>query len=218
MTIKRDTPYIWITWLPKLLVGRDSCLWSIWYRANHQYYDKVPSTFDTAGWNIRHTALLDEVEKAYRQKYSIVQREAQNAFQYRGGSGAVLAGKPDLIGMRGSELRICDVKTGQRQDEHWAQMLLYMHFYPKCYPQLFSGLTITGELVYLDGKQEVYMDEFDGIFKSQVTKLLQAVSSESPPAKVPSVKDCSGCCITTEDCEDRCVISPENKQVELGDF
>lgn len=134
MTTKRDAPYIWITWLPKFLVGRDSCLWSVWFKANHQHYDRMPSTFDSVGWNIRHTALLNKVEAEYQQKYSTVQREGQNAFQYRGGSGAVLAGKPDLIGMRGSELRICDVKTGQRRDEHWAQMLLYMHFYPKMLP------------------------------------------------------------------------------------
>lgn len=79
-------------------------------------------------------------------------------------------------------------------------------------------MTIIGELVYPDGKQEVYIDEFDGIFRHQVGKLLQTISNPEPPAKTASAQDCGGCCITTDDCEDRCVVLPENQQVELGDF
>jgi len=45
---RRDMPYIWITWLTKLLVGENSCEWAAWFRANHECrsYDKVPSPFD----------------------------------------------------------------------------------------------------------------------------------------------------------------------------
>lgn len=218
MAIRRDAPYIWTTWLPKLLVGRDSCLWSIWYKANYKDYVKVPNGFDTVNWNIKHTAALDKIEAEYKQKYTVVTRECQNAFQFKGRSGAVLAGKPDLIGMRGNEVRICDVKTGQQQDEHWAQMLLYMHFYPRCYPQIFGGKEITGEIIYNDNRQTVYADEFDEVFREQVIKMLQIVSSDTPPPKTPSSKDCGGCNIASEHCDVRVERQQESQQMVLGDF
>src|SRR5690606_37765374 len=125
-----------------------------------------------------------------KQRYQTVHRENQNSFKYKGRSGAVLAGKPDLLGIGETEVRICDVKTGQRQDEHWVQMMLYMYFYPRCFPQLFAGLNIIGELVYEDGKQEVYMEEFSDIFRGRVLKVLNAIAAPVPPEKVPSATEC----------------------------
>ena len=55
----RATPYIWVTWLTKLLVGENSCEWAAWFRAHHESwsYDKVPSTFDATTWQLNHTAV-----------------------------------------------------------------------------------------------------------------------------------------------------------------
>ena len=36
MPQRRDQPYIWTTWLPKLLTGENSCEWAIWFKANYQ--------------------------------------------------------------------------------------------------------------------------------------------------------------------------------------
>ena len=32
----RDFPYIWATWLPRLLTGENSCEWAVWFKAHHQ--------------------------------------------------------------------------------------------------------------------------------------------------------------------------------------
>jgi hypothetical protein len=215
---KRKSPYIWVTWLPKYLVGRDTCLWSLWYRAHYQNYAKVPGTFDSVTWNLQHTAALSLVEKEYRQKYDIVQKENQNAFYYQGRSGATISGKPDLIGFNDKELRICDVKTGQRRDEHWVQMMLYMYFYPRCYSQFFSGLNIVGELSYPDGKQEVYMDEMNGQFRVMLTDLLKAVTSDTPPVRIPGASECANCNISGLHCSERVENMLQQDQVELGEF
>ena len=28
---RRDEPYIWVTWLTRLLVGENSCEWAVWF-------------------------------------------------------------------------------------------------------------------------------------------------------------------------------------------
>lgn len=59
----RATPYIWVTWLTKLLVGENSCEWAAWFRSQHESwsYEKVQSTFDATTWQLNHTALLNQI-------------------------------------------------------------------------------------------------------------------------------------------------------------
>ena len=60
MPERRSSPYIWVTWvtwLSKLLAGENSCEWASWFKAHHESgsYQKVPSTFDQAAWQMEHT-------------------------------------------------------------------------------------------------------------------------------------------------------------------
>ena len=63
MGLKRLDPYVWTMWLPKLLVGEDSCEWAVWFKANHEQYDKVPSTYDQAAWQLQHKSKLIQVQE-----------------------------------------------------------------------------------------------------------------------------------------------------------
>ena len=47
MAVHRDSPYIWVTWLTKLLVGENYCEWAGWFKAHYERYDKVPAKLDT---------------------------------------------------------------------------------------------------------------------------------------------------------------------------
>ena len=60
MAERRDFPYIWATWLPKLLTGENSCEWAVWFKAHYQGWDRPPSDFNQSEWMVRHTALLNE--------------------------------------------------------------------------------------------------------------------------------------------------------------
>ena len=44
----RESVYIWVTWLSRLLVGDASCEWATWYRSHHIGYEKAPGDFDMA--------------------------------------------------------------------------------------------------------------------------------------------------------------------------
>ena len=98
MPVERTNPYIWVTWLTKLLVGENSCEWAAWFRSRHETwsYDKVPSTFDATTWQLNHTALLNRIRDQLETQGKTVFTENQNFFNLRG-NVATLGGKPDLI-------------------------------------------------------------------------------------------------------------------------
>ena len=87
---QREFPYIWSTWLPRLLTDQRSCEWAIWFKARHQGWSRKPSDFNQADWLARHTALLNEHRDRWIQSGYEVRVENQNAFQLRGHS-AILA-------------------------------------------------------------------------------------------------------------------------------
>ena len=103
MAVERTTPYIWVTWLTKLLVGENSCEWAAWFRAHHETwsYDKVPSTFDATAWQLNHTSLLNRIRSRLEVQGQTVFTENQNSFHLRG-NVATLGGKPDLITLDGT--------------------------------------------------------------------------------------------------------------------
>ena len=56
----RDFPYIWATWLPRLLTDENSCEWAVWFKAHYQNWERQPSDFDQAQWLLDHTTLVNE--------------------------------------------------------------------------------------------------------------------------------------------------------------
>lgn len=79
----RDFPYIRTVWLPELLTSERSCEWAVWFQANFQNWDRVPSDCD----------------------------QTQNACRLRG-HNPVLTGQPNLIIPSGENVRVVDVKDG----------------------------------------------------------------------------------------------------------
>ena len=39
---RREHPYLWATWLPRLLTGENSCEWAVWFKAHHQDWTRRP--------------------------------------------------------------------------------------------------------------------------------------------------------------------------------
>ena len=54
----RDFPYIWATWLTKLLTGENSCEWAVWFKAHYQDWTRTPSEFSQAEWMLNHGDFL----------------------------------------------------------------------------------------------------------------------------------------------------------------
>lgn len=95
MPTLRTQPYIWTTWISKILGGDNSCEWSAWYRAQYQDIPKRDrSDMDTP--RLKHTSLLQRSKSRFEKEGYRVLIEDQNSFKLKG-RVATLAGKPDLV-------------------------------------------------------------------------------------------------------------------------
>ena len=58
MKTLRKVPFVWPTWITRLIAGEDNCFFKSWLKCHYQNYDKTPSDFNSAMWNIAHTKIL----------------------------------------------------------------------------------------------------------------------------------------------------------------
>ena len=155
MSQPRKSPYIWVTWLTKLLVGEAQCEWAAWIKA-HNFFDKRPSDFDLTSWQIEHTALLGATRKDLEGEEYKVSIEGENSFEWIGKT-ARLAGKPDIIALREDESLIIDTKTGKPRVSDCAQVMIYMWAIPYAIPKYkntkFKGMGRTPMSVSSAGSQ-----------------------------------------------------------------
>ena len=203
---RREHPYIWTTWLPRLLTGENSCEWAIWFKAHHQNWAKVPSDFNQAEWMLNHTSLLNEKKSQWEARRQKVYVEGQNSFRLRGQS-ATLAGRPDLIVERSNDALIIDIKAGRVQPAHVVQIMIYMYALPRASPQYQHG-KLAGEIVYPTRTRRVPMGSLHTQFKTDLGSLIRRTAADKPAARVPSEHECRFCDITAEDCPGPCEQRP----------
>ena len=215
--LRLNGPYMWVTWLTKLLVGENSCEWAAWFRSHHEgwSWNKVPSTFDQAAWQMAHTAKINESRRQLEKQGYTVFTENQNSFVLRGRSAA-LGGKPDLIARKGDVGTVIDIKTGQPSPSHSAQVMLYMYAISRALGQ-YRGVTFDGKVVYTDHTVEIPASAVDEKFVANISQLILRLASPIPARKVPSRMECGFCNITSADCPER-VDDDTRKEGETGDF
>ena len=194
----RTFPYIWTTWLSKLLTGESSCEWAIWFKAHHQGWTKQPSDFDLARWQIDHTALLADTRHKLQDSGYTVHVEAQNAFRLQGRT-ATLAGQPDLVVPRNDNILVIDVKTGAERPSHVAQVMTYMYALPRAMDQ-YHGTHVAGEIHYPNRVQRVPQGGLDQGFYHRLITLIHRVAAPDPPPPAPSGPECRFCELTIDDC------------------
>ena len=216
MPSRRESTYVWVTWVNRLLSCEDYCEWSSWFRANYEgnSYKKEPSNFDTAKWHMEHTALLLKTRQKFEDDGYEVFIQNQNRVRLQGQT-AMLSGVPDLIGLSGSIGVVVDVKTGQPSPSHSTQVLMYMYALEK-HDSRFKDVSVEGRIVYSDHDVFIPAGSVTEKFVSSLGSLMRRLSSEIPAVKVPSEQECAYCPITTEDCEER-IVSPQgfNKDESL---
>ena len=204
MTRPRETPYIWVTWLSRLLVGDDSCVWASWFRAHYEGFRKTENdSFDLVKWRVAHSTLLRQTRDGLRADDHTVTEEDQNFFRLNGNSGATLAGKPDLIATApDGAVTVYDAKTGTRKASDAAQVMVYL--YALARDSRYRGRRLEGMLVYADGAEvPVPAGSLDGDFKEGLHDLLVRVTGSELAERVPSERECAWCPLTTDDCPDR---------------
>ena len=197
----RESPYIWATWLARLLAGEASCEWASWFRSHYQDWAKPPSDFNSTQWMLDHTALVNKERESREKLGYTVFTENQNSFRVRGRS-ATVAGKPDLIAVKGGDAVIIDAKTGKPGPHHAAQVLIYMYALPKAL-QEYRGVEFRGHVVYPESQVEIPVSAVDEKFTERLGSLIRRLASETPARRVPSAQECAFCDITKADCWER---------------
>ena len=204
--LRRDGPYIWTTWLSKLLVGDNSCEWAAWFRAQFdgKSWNKADRTGNLARWQIGHTDMLKRKAEEMREQGYQVTYEAQNHFTINARTPAVaVAGRCDLTARQGDLLWIIDVKSGRPRASDQAQVMIYMHLYPRAHPEL-QGLTVQGLLVYGDHEEVIEPEEVDRQFVQAFQGLVRRLANTGEPAvKVPAWSECKFCDISSLHCPER---------------
>ena len=147
-TLRDGGPYIYPTWLPKLLAGLDSCEWKIWFQVHHdsRSWDKLPSDFDLTRYSLEHTELVRLCTEEYEQRGFTVSVERQNDFRLQL-AGATISGRPDIVAWRDDEAVIVDAKAAKPNPSHEIQVILYMTWLPIIDPR-FQKVKLSGEVYY----------------------------------------------------------------------
>lgn len=201
MTTRRNRPYLWITWLSRVLVGEKSCHWASWFKAHFQDYAKVPGDFNEARWRMDHTRLLSELVTERERAGDEVRIESQNRFRFEHRSGLVVAGTPDLVA-KGSGTVVFDCKTGRQKASDLAQVMLYMYFLPRFRPEYLRE-DLSGSVVYRTYRIEIPARAIDDEFRNDVEYWLRILGGEVSARRVPSEMECGFCELTRADCKDR---------------
>jgi hypothetical protein len=211
----RGKPYIWATWLTRLLVGDNSCEWAVWFKAHYTF---AKPTKDMVRWRVEHTDLLAVTRTEMEIEGGRVTSEDQNTFRLVSNTtGVTLSGKPDLVRFIGDDVLIADVKTGTPRDSDIAQVLIYMWALPASSPLYRSG-NIDGRVVYKDHSVPVPSQAVTPEFKANLFSLIKRVSADEPARKVPSPRECGMCEITIEHCPERIEEGPASEQISITEF
>jgi hypothetical protein len=197
----RESPYIWVTWLTKLMAGESQCEWASWFRS-HNKYEKVPSDFDLAKWTAEHNDLLQNRRTMLELEGFKVSVEDQNSFRIEGKHGIIVSGKADIVAIRGDEAYVEDCKTGKQKHSDSLQVMTYMLVLPVATAHC-KGLTLNGRVVYKNSLVEIPASKLDEEFKTRFRQLVHAVGGSDPLRKAPSWGECRWCDIPKAECPER---------------
>lgn len=215
----RPRPYVWVSWITKLLAGENRCWFAAWYKS-HFKYDKTKDQECGAcaegrpctdpencrhsffkEWTEKHDRITARAAEAYRESGWVVRVEDEGEFKLNG-KGADLAGKPDLVAIKGGVAEVVDAKSGRRRaSDHW-QVLIYMFALPLAW--LEGMRDVSGVVEYSDGPESVRAlgtKERDAIVDA-----IRRVSTKDAPEPVPSAHECLRCDIAS--CTARHVARP----------
>jgi hypothetical protein len=196
----RGNPYVWVTWISKVLAGETNCLWSAWFRA-HYNFRKLPADFDFENWRHQHSTMVHQQAAHLRSEGWTVYIEKQNDFKLVSPASVTLAGVPDIVAANGEQAVIIDCKTGAPRPFHQYQVLSYMLSLP--HARTYSGLPIAGRLVYPHEAREITHDNLDASFRSNFRLMMNLIGGRYAPPRVPSPGECGFCDIGLDDCDER---------------
>lgn len=195
-------PYIWVTWITGLLAGTELCAYPAWLKAKHgaKGYKKTDSEpQDWSEYQQRHDQMVaDRVLRLRSEGYEVLV-EDQNSFVLEGQT-AKIGGKPDIIALKKDQkyALVVDAKSGKAKEKYIWQVKLYQ-FASKL--GRYKDYIINGEVEYKDASVPVPDAALSAEDRAHIGRIVQMISGDTPPPKMPSRFECQYCDVA--DCDKR---------------
>lgn len=214
----RVTPYTYATWLTKAIAGEHHCHFSGWFKT-HFMYPQTTRDPNLDQWTAEHTVMVHDAASEFRSAGCAVYIEAQSSLRIRGQHGAVLAGKPDIVAVKGDTAVVVDCKTGIPKASDSLQTRLYMYLLKEwsLHPAR-KCRRVLGEVRYKREEDETVRlphAAADGV-ASLMRRYMRVFLNAAPPLPVPSYDECKFCELGRMFCPDR--IETDVAAVETGLF
>lgn len=195
----RETPYIHISWLAKVMTGELPCHWQAWFQVHHRLRERVPSGFDEVGWQMNHQRLVTDlrhtlVERGKRPWVNLPVRATVP------GSGAVLQGTADLAVVDGEQMTLYACKVGQPRPSDQAQMMIALHALQG--DPRWAGRKLQAAVVYGAGDEQAFIPDLPPTFADDLQYFLGLLTGPRPLERAPGAA-CRRCPITMQDCAER---------------
>ena len=216
--IPRSVPYTYVTWLSRVISGESQCHYAGWFKT-HFTFAKVARDANLDAWAAAHTLMVHDAACDLKDGGYQVFLEEQNLVRVRGKGGAVLAGKPDIVAIKGDTALVVECKTGEPRTRDTLQTRLYLHLLGEwsTHPARGCG-RILGEVRY-DPEQAdaVHLPHAaaDGMAEL-VRRYMRVFLSPEPPVPVPSFRECRYCDLSKHLCPDR--VEGEVQETETNLF
>ena len=189
----RDEPFIWATWLTKLITAEAHCEWSLWFRARHTF-DKLESGASLEGWTKDHNDLVEW--RARKLREAGLRPRIEQGFQVNGRI-ATVKGKADIVYEQDGVTWIEECKTGKPRDSDHVQALIYMWLV-----ELGGNKNTQARVVYKDRIENVDRNRI-GDIRGTAARLVKITTEPTPPPRNPSQPECRSCNIGPYYCDER---------------
>lgn len=187
----RAKPYVWVSWITKLIAGEHDCWWAAWFKAHHQEYDKLldgeRESF-LSKWTKIHDGMVRSLARNAKSAGYTVRVESQGEWKLSGRAGD-LAGKPDVTARKDSgPVRVVDAKSGKRRESDKWQLRIYAYALLRT---IFVGQPLELKVLYKDGFSDVDYDP--STHDPEIEAAMRKVTAPEEPLKIPSRSECSRC-------------------------
>jgi hypothetical protein len=201
MAIPRQQPYVYVTWIAKLLAGDTSCEYLAWFKA-HYKIKKQATTLDLARWTADHATLVRRTAAALCAEGYAVSLERQNYLSLASTQNTfVLAGTPDIIAVKDEQALVVECKSGTSRNADVLQTQVYQAMLG-C-TAAYDGYQIDGRVQYRDQAIEIPAASIDATFRDRLRRLVNVVGNPQALLPTPSVQECRWCDLTTTECPAR---------------
>lgn len=218
----RRSPYVFVTWLTKLLSGEDECQFAAWFKSTHKYAKVADDFPDRDAWVAKHDAITNRREAELIAEGYTTRKEDDAEFVLQGYErcgagcggrydprekgcetccsklrplpGATLAGKPDLVGIRGDEAVVIDAKSGRPKLADAWQVRIYLFALPRTW---LKGVQLRGEVERPDPKDRETVAPLTAADQQAIVALMKTVTAVEPPKAAPGPRACRYCDIAS---------------------